>query len=769
MRVRAAVQGVDVSEVTYIESLSIRQDSREAISTCEIQLIQLIAGARYDVALYDQARYSAGIAAQEWQELVLWDQDTGQLLFGGFILSIQQKEEGPYIRHHISASDWGILFERAVMTHTWPAGTPDSTIISDALAQVPDIDAGTIVTQIANVGAIEVKDQRIRDVFDQVCELTGSEWAVSYDGKLNYYKIGSIVAPFGLSDTPNGTTTMPYRLEDYARDFSDAANRVLVLGGLTESGGEIRATANDAGSQSAYGVLSITLVDRNITDAMTASVWATTEVAQRSFPKPTVKASLIIPGLGRGMTVAVEAAKYGLSGSLILRSLEIAIAAPDRSRPVVPGHVLKYTATLGARPPDMVYTLRRMQRRPPERTVLPPAGEIPAGSIDAEDFAAGLAPVFIVNAKPSGAQWDQYPADAVFLNTADRKLYRRIAGNDWTAVVPTSDIEGQIQTPQLAPGSVTTTILADGSVVTAKIPAGAIQEPQIAASAVTANAIAANAIYSEAIQANAVKAINLAANSVVAGKIAALAVVAGNLAADSVTAGTIAAAAVTASAIAANAVRATHILAGEIDSTKLNATAIDVGGGTGKPGRFNVKDGSGNLVGQIGIIDSAGAGVYGGWFKYLAVGGTGALDAKFKADLSGNLIMNDAQITVTHAGSGSQLTTSPTTFDATYSSLYLRIATGTDRADFVSRGMVVYAGGTNCAALVKGTGNWGELTLSASGTLKVHLNANTGIARADGGFQVGGAVGLNFTINYTKVGGAAGTMVFTGGILTGTT
>lgn len=768
MRVRAAVAGVDVSDQTYIESLAIRQDSREAISTCEIQLIQLISGARYDAALYDQARYSAGIAAQEWQELVLWDQDTTQLLFGGFILSIQQKEEGPYIRHHISASDWGILFERAVMTHTWPAGTPDSTIIADALAQVPDIDAGTIVTQIANVGEIEVKDQRIRDVFDQVCELTGSEWAVSYDGKLNYYKIGSIVAPFGLSDTPNGTTMMPYRLEDYARDFADAANRVLVLGGLTEGGSEIRATAENGASQGAYGVLSITLVDRNITDSTTAAVWATTEVAQRSFPRPTVKASLIVPGLGRGMTVAVEAAKYSLAGSLVLRSLEIAIAAPDRSRPVVPGHVLKYTATLGARPPDMVYTLRRMQRRPPERTVLPPAGEIPAGSIDAEDFAAGLAPVFIVNAKPAGAQWDQYPADAVFLNTADRKLYRRIAGNDWTAVVPTSDIEGQIQTSQLAPGSVTTTILADGSVVTAKIPAGAIQEPQIAASAVTANAIAANAIYSEAIQANAVKAINLAANSVVAGKIAALAVLAGNLAADSVTAGTIAAAAVTAAAIAANAVRATHILAGEIDSTKLNATAIDVGGGGGKPGKFNVKDGSGNIVGQIGIIDSA-PGVYGGWFKHLAVGGTGASNAKLVADTAGNLTIKDAALQITHAASGSTITSGPTQFDSTYSSLYVRIATGTEYTDHVSRGMVCYASGTNVAALVKGTGSWGELTLSSGGTLKLHLNANTGIARADGGFQVGGAVGLNFTINYTKVGGAAGTMVFTGGVLTGTT
>jgi hypothetical protein len=765
VRVRAAIEGIDVSDTVFVESFNVRQDSREAISTCELALIEKTSGARYDVARYDVDRYAGGITAQEWDQLVVWDQDSGQLLFGGFILSIQRKTEGPFLRHMIAASDWGILFERSLVTHTWPNGTPDSTIIADALALVPEIIAGTIVTQIANLGEIEVKDQRIRDVFDEVCELTGSEWAVSYDGKLNYYKIGSIVAPFGLSDVPNGTTTMPYALEDYARDFSDAANRVLVLGGLTEAGGEIRATANDSTSQGVYGVLSVTLVDRNITDAQTASVWASTEVAQRSFPKPTVKASLIVPGLGRGMTVAVEAAKYGLSGSLVLRSLEIAIAAPDRARSPVAGHVLKYTATLGARPPDMVYTLRRMQRKPPERTVLPPAGEIPAGSIDAEDFAAGLAPVFMVNAKPVGAQWAQYPADAVFFNTTDRKLYRRIPGNDWTAVVDTADIEGQIQTTQLAPGSVTTTILADGSVVTAKIPAGAIQEPQIAASAVTANAIAANAVYSEAIQANAVKAINITSGAVTAGKIAALAVVAGNLAADSVTAGTIAVAAVNAAAIAANAVTAAKILAGEIDSSKLNATAIDVGGGSGKPGRFNVKDGSGNTVGQIGIIDSAGGGVYGGWFKYLAVGGTGALDAKLKADLSGNLNITDAALTITHAASGSTLNVSPTTYDSTYSSLYLRVATGSDRADHVSRGMVITSAAGTVGALVRGaSGNHAELVLQGGGYIQ--LTGNNGRCRADGGFEVAGNVGVAGPVTFITADAVPKTVTVRGGIIT---
>src|SRR4029450_14057909 len=109
-----------------------------------------------------------------------------------------------------------------------------------------------------------------------------------------------------------------------------------------------------------------------------------------------------------------------------------------------------------------------------------------------DDFAAGIAPVYIVNHKPAGAEWATYPADAVFLLTTDRKLYRR-TGDDWTAVVPTSDIEGQLQTSQFAPDSVTSTVLAEGSVVTAKIPMGAIRAPQIAVGAVTVSSSAGGA------------------------------------------------------------------------------------------------------------------------------------------------------------------------------------------------------------------------------------------------------------------------------------
>ena len=775
MRLRAAFDGYDASDATLIAPLTIRQDSSEAISTCELTIFQGQGVARYDQSRYGQATYQ-GWSPQEWNEVVIWDQDTTQIMFAGYVLAIARAIEGPYVRYELQCSDWAIILERRLITQSWPAGTPDSTVVADVLRVVPELTEGTIVTQIGDLGALEYKDSRVRDVLDDVCALTGGEWNVSYDGKLNYYRQGSILPPFGLSDRPDGVTTMPYQIEDIGSDFADAANRVTVLGAVTDTG-EIRAVADHAVSQTQYGLLSITLVDRNLSDPATAQVWAQTEVATRSFPKPTYTVVVWEPGLTRGMTVPIEAVKYGIDRDMILRSLEIVIAAPDPARLPESGHVLKYTATLGWRPPDMTYTLRRMQRKPVQSTKAPMAVvDIPP--IGPDDFVEGIAPVYIVGGKPT--DWTQYPADAVFFNTTDRKLYRR-TGDDWTAVVDAAEIEGQLQTTQLAPGSVTSTVLADGSVVTAKIPAGAIQEPQIAASAVTANAIAANAVYAEAVQANAIRSIHLIANAVVAGKIAALAVVAGNIAADAVTAGTIAAAAVVAGNVAANAIAANNIQAGaitadkiqagSIDSSKLNAVEIAVGYGSNKPGRIAVYDTAFNLVALVGDLSGVGGtpfGVYGGWFKRGAFGGTGYSDSRVYTDNSGNLFIRQADFQIDGPG-GTVLRTSPANFDSTYSTVALTSTLGSDQTSFVSRGLIVYSGGHQCGAFNRAPGGaWGEMTLrNSSGTLSIIADGNTGRVRADGGFAVAGDTGMAWTyIDITAWGGAHYRIDVRGGIIT---
>lgn len=573
MRVRAAIDGHEISSACLVDGLEIDQDSTQAISTAAFAVVQAYGVGRYDVARYSEAAFVYEWELREWAEIEFWDQDTSQILFAGYIQSIERKAEAQHLRYQVQCSDWAILFDRALVTQTWPAGTPDSTIVSDLIAHVPGFTAGTIVTQVGDIGEFEAKDARARDVLDNLCELTGGEWNVGYDGKVNYYQQGSIVAPFALSDHPETPGAEPYQLIDFGSDFGDAANRVVVLGAVTDDG-EVRATAEHGASQAQYGVLSASVIDRNLTDQTTADLLAESEVAVRALPKPTITAAVFTPGLTRGMTVDVEALKYGVSASLILRKLHIAIAAPDRSRAIAFGHAIKYTATLGWRPPDIVYSLRRMQRRPVERTKAP-AALVPPGSIEADDFAAGLEPVRVVASLPA-------LPDPAFSDTAvvlwknapgGPQLYRR-TGNTWTDYLDAAAIEGQLHTSQFAPGSITSTILADGSVVTAKIPAGAITAPQMGPGAVTAPALAPGAVTGPAIAAGSVTAGNIAANSILAGHLTAGAVTADKVAANAITATAISAGAVTATAIAAGSVTANAIAANAIYAEAIQSNAV---------------------------------------------------------------------------------------------------------------------------------------------------------------------------------------------------
>jgi hypothetical protein len=169
---------------------------------------------------------------------------------------------------------------------------------------------------------------------------------------------------------------------------------------------------------------------------------------------------------------------------------------------------------------------------------------------------------------------------------------------------------------------------------------------------------------------------------------------------------------------------------GTVDSDKLNATAINVGAGGGKPGVINVVDGAASVVARVGQLDT---GAYGGWFKVFGAGGTGYSDAKVKTDTSGNLFINNAALSIT-AGSDT-LSTGPTTFDATYSSLALTLVGGGYQTSVVTRGLVLYSGGSKIGALVRAPGGaWAELELLGSGyTL---LSGNAGI-RSDKGYYVG--------------------------------
>jgi len=121
--------------------------------------------------------------------------------------------------------------------------------------------------------------------------------------------------------------------------------------------------------------------------------------------------------------------------------------------------------------------------------------QIGAGTISLDKFLAGLRPVQVITSLPSLPN-STYPQGAVVFLTSDNKLYRS-TGSAWTAVIPTTDLDGTITETQIADDSISTPKLKANIVTTAKLAAGAVTANELAANSVIAGKISAGAVTTD--------------------------------------------------------------------------------------------------------------------------------------------------------------------------------------------------------------------------------------------------------------------------------
>jgi hypothetical protein len=217
-----------------------------------------------------------------------------------------------------------------------------------------------------------------------------------------------------------------------------------------------------------------------------------------------------------------------------------------------------------------------------------------AGYFSNEDFEGGIRQLFedaglsapeIVNALPTTGN---FQGRIVFLTT-ENKLYVW-DGTSWglvaeeIGVIDFSDIEGQIQSAQIANEAVLSQAIADlavnesklaaNAVTTAKIANTAVSSAKIADLAVNADKIAASAVTTTKIANLAIETGKLANNAVSSAKIADLAVLEGKLAANAVTTAKIANTAVSSAKIADGAATEAKIAASAVTETKISNDAV---------------------------------------------------------------------------------------------------------------------------------------------------------------------------------------------------
>ncbi|RVT96255.1 host specificity protein J [Rhodovarius crocodyli] len=119
------------------------------------------------------------------------------------------------------------------------------------------------------------------------------------------------------------------------------------------------------------------------------------------------------------------------------------------------------------------------------------AADLTQGIIDTAAFAAGIAPVMLIDDLTASAA-----NDTVAFNKADGQLYRRNGGT-WVNSVPAVAITGSLSSDQIEgldaaklAGEIGETQISDGAISTPKLAAGAVTAANLAAGSVTTSALA---------------------------------------------------------------------------------------------------------------------------------------------------------------------------------------------------------------------------------------------------------------------------------------
>lgn len=157
-------------------------------------------------------------------------------LFSGFVARLTPQVISPHlIRYAIDCQDNNRLLDRAIVTSETYAAQSDEAILDDLFATyLPAITTtGVIGTSPETVlDSITFENLSLRACVDRICERTGAEWRLGFDGDLKYYRVGSQDGAFDFSDSADGSAT-EYVLQDdfgFQEEFSTPANSVKVMG-----------------------------------------------------------------------------------------------------------------------------------------------------------------------------------------------------------------------------------------------------------------------------------------------------------------------------------------------------------------------------------------------------------------------------------------------------------------------------------------------------------------------------------------------------------
>jgi len=266
------------------------------------------------------------------------------------VINLKENALG-YTEYTLECQDYTTLLDTAVLSPITLPASSDQDMVRYIIAHtLPDIDT-THVDSITPLDAVALNGVSARQALESIASLSGGNFWIDENKALQYHSPTALPAPFGISDTPDNSTTFYGLFADYqySEDFSTRANRVTVIGG---GGSPPTVTVDDAPSQSQYGrVFERTFIDTSLLTLAAVTAKANVYLQSYKQPQKAGRFTTRYQGLDIGQLVPVTCQALRISGSFLIRRVTLTWLTVNETR---------YVVEFGDWTPDLIRYLRAL-------------------------------------------------------------------------------------------------------------------------------------------------------------------------------------------------------------------------------------------------------------------------------------------------------------------------------------------------------------------------------------------------------------------------
>jgi hypothetical protein len=156
--------------------------------------------------------------------------DDGTRVFAGYIVRRDKNASNyKFIKYKIECVDYTRLLQKKLVAETYESMTVEDIIkaIIDRYASGMSIDYSNVVCT-KNIEKISFNYESVQQCIQKLSDIVGYDWWVDYNKNLYFKGVGTVSAPFALTDTNGNYVFNSLRIR---KDNSQIKNTIIVRGG----------------------------------------------------------------------------------------------------------------------------------------------------------------------------------------------------------------------------------------------------------------------------------------------------------------------------------------------------------------------------------------------------------------------------------------------------------------------------------------------------------------------------------------------------------